>query len=130
SRSCPWLPRVRRRWLRQRRRRRHRARSPAGRPASSHRARADADVAGAFPYGTVWSGRYGTVWKPGWWGARPMNAELTIAGLGCAALATGHGVIGRWVLSGLRSYRLPATPFGPPSVTAGMVRFTWHIVTV
>jgi hypothetical protein len=59
-----------------------------------------------------------------------MNAELTIAGLGCAALAAGHGIIGRWVLSGLRSYRLPATPFGPPPVTAGMVRFTWHIVTV
>jgi hypothetical protein len=59
-----------------------------------------------------------------------MNAELTIAGLGCAALAAGHGIIGRWVLSGLGSHRLPATPFGPPPVTAGMVRFTWHIVTV
>jgi len=59
-----------------------------------------------------------------------MNVELTIAGLGCLALAAGHGVIGRWALSGLRSQRLSATPFGPPKVTAGMVRFTWHIVTV
>jgi hypothetical protein len=59
-----------------------------------------------------------------------MDAELTIAGLGCAALAAGHGFIGRSVLPGLRSRSLPATPFGPPPVTAGMVRFTWHIVTV
>ena len=59
-----------------------------------------------------------------------MNAELTIAGLGCAALAAGHAFIGSSVIPGLRSHRLPATPFGPPPVTAGMVRFTWHIVTV
>lgn len=25
---------------------------------------------------------------------------------------------------------MPSTPFGPPSMTLGMVRFTWHIVTV
>ena len=25
---------------------------------------------------------------------------------------------------------MPRTPFGPPSMTLGMVRFTWHIVTV
>ena len=59
-----------------------------------------------------------------------MNAELMIAGLGCAVLAAGHAFIGRSVLPGLRSYHLPATPFGPPPVTAGMLRFTWHIVTV
>jgi hypothetical protein len=59
-----------------------------------------------------------------------MNTELTIAGMGCAALAAGHAFIGRVVLPALRSRHLPATPFGPPPVTAGMVRFTWHIVTV
>jgi hypothetical protein len=59
-----------------------------------------------------------------------MNTELTIAELGCAALAAGHAFIGRVVLPALRSRHLPATPFGPPPVTAGMVRFTWHIVTV
>jgi len=59
-----------------------------------------------------------------------MTTELTIAGLGCAALAAGHAFIGRSALPGLRSRHLPATPFGPPPVTAGMVRFTWHIVTV
>jgi len=59
-----------------------------------------------------------------------MNAELTIAGLSCAALAVGHATAGRWVLPGLTKERLPGTPFGPPSMTVGMVRFTWHIVTV
>ena len=59
-----------------------------------------------------------------------MNAELTIAALTCAALAAGHATAGRWVLPGLAKERLPGTPFGPPSVSVGMVRFTWHIVTV
>jgi hypothetical protein len=63
-------------------------------------------------------------------GAGRMNAELTIAGTGCAALAAGHAMIGRFVLPALRSHHLPATPFGPPPVTVGMLRFTWHIVTV
>jgi hypothetical protein len=60
-----------------------------------------------------------------------MNAELTIAGLGCFLLAFGHGAIGlRWVLPNLTKDRLPNTPFGSPAMTLGMVRFTWHIVTV
>ena len=59
-----------------------------------------------------------------------MNVELTIAGLSCATLALGHWFVGRRVLPGLRSERMPSSPFGPPSMTLGMVRFTWHIVTV
>ncbi len=59
-----------------------------------------------------------------------MNVELEIAGLGCLALALGHATIGlRWVLPVLTKERLPSTPIGPPSMTIGMLRFTWHVVT-
>ena len=60
-----------------------------------------------------------------------MNVELAIAGLGCFVLAFGHTTIGlRWVLPNLTPGRLPSTPFGSPSVTLSMVRFTWHVVGV
>jgi hypothetical protein len=60
-----------------------------------------------------------------------MKVELTIAGLGWFILAFGHTTIGlRWVLPNLTKGRLPSTPFGPPSMTLSMVRFTWHIVSV
>jgi len=60
-----------------------------------------------------------------------MNVELAIAAVSCAALALGHATLGlRWVLPNLTKGSLPSTPFGPPSMTLGMVRFTWHIVTV
>jgi hypothetical protein len=60
-----------------------------------------------------------------------MNVELAIVGLGCFVLAFGHTTVGlRWVLPNLTGGRLPSTPFGPPSMTLGMVRFTWHIVSV
>jgi hypothetical protein len=59
-----------------------------------------------------------------------MSVELTIAGLSCAVLAVGHWLVGRYVLPSLRAERMPSSPFGPPSMTLGMVRFTWHIVTV
>jgi hypothetical protein len=60
-----------------------------------------------------------------------MNVELPIAGVSCFVLALGHMTVGlRWVLPNLTRERLPSTPFGPPSMTLGMVRFTWHIVTV
>jgi hypothetical protein len=60
-----------------------------------------------------------------------MNVELLIAGLACLVLAFGHTTIGvRWVLPNLTKGRLPSTPFGPPSMTLGMVRFTWHVVSV
>src|SRR5215472_5799814 len=60
-----------------------------------------------------------------------MNVELAVAGLGCFVLALGHTTIGfRWVLPNLTTGHLPSTPFGPPSMTLGMVRFTWHVVSV
>jgi hypothetical protein len=60
-----------------------------------------------------------------------MNLELAIAGLGCFALAFGHTTIGlRWVLPNLTKGCLPSTPFGPPAMTLGMVRFTWQVVSV
>ena len=60
-----------------------------------------------------------------------MNVELAVAGLGWFALAFGHATIGlRWVLPNLTKGSLPGTPFGPPSMTLSMVRFTWHVVSI
>jgi hypothetical protein len=60
-----------------------------------------------------------------------MNGALAIAGLGCFVLAFGHTTIGqRWVLPNLTKERLPSTPVGSPATTLGMVRFTWHVVSV
>jgi hypothetical protein len=60
-----------------------------------------------------------------------MNVALAIAGLGWFVLAFGHTTIGlRWVLPHLTKGRLPSTPVGPPSMTLGMVRFTWQFVSV
>jgi len=59
-----------------------------------------------------------------------MKIELTIAALGCLVLAFGHATIGlRWVLPSLTNGRVPSTPVGPPSMTVGMLRFTWHVVS-
>ena len=60
-----------------------------------------------------------------------MDAELLIAGLCCFLLAFGHGTIGlRWILPSLSAGGLPGTPVGPPRLTLGMLRFTWHVVTL
>lgn len=60
-----------------------------------------------------------------------MKFELTIAALGWFLLALGHTTIGvRWVLPKLEEARLPGTPFGPPSMTLNMLRFTWHVVSL
>ena len=60
-----------------------------------------------------------------------MNLELVIAGLSCFVLAFGHATLGlRWILPNLTKERLPSTPVGPPSMTLGMVRFTWYVVSV
>jgi tRNA uracil 4-sulfurtransferase len=60
-----------------------------------------------------------------------MDVALAIAGLICLALGFGHATLGLvWVLPGLTEKHLPRTPFGPPSMTEGMLRVTWHIVTV
>ena len=60
-----------------------------------------------------------------------MDVALAVVALGWFVLASGHTTIGlRWVLPSLTKERLPSTPFGPPSMTLSMVRFTWHIVSV
>jgi uncharacterized membrane protein YfcA len=60
-----------------------------------------------------------------------MDVALAIAALGWFVLAFGHATVGlRWVLPNLTKEHLPGTPFGPPSMTLSMVRFTWHIVSV
>jgi hypothetical protein len=60
-----------------------------------------------------------------------MNIELAIAALGCFVLAFGHTMIGlRWLLPNLTKEGLPRTPVGPPSMTLGMLRFTWWVVSV
>ena len=59
-----------------------------------------------------------------------MNLELGVAGLICVLLALGHTTIGVvWVLPSLTEENLPRTPFGPSSMTLGMIRVTWFIVT-
>jgi hypothetical protein len=61
----------------------------------------------------------------------PMKVELAIAGVCCFVLAFGHSAIGlRWILPELAHRDLPGTPFGSPRLTLGMLRFTWHVVTL
>ena len=60
-----------------------------------------------------------------------MRLELAIAAAACFLLAVGHTAIGvRWVLRDLTEERLPGTPFGPPSMTLTMLRFTWEVVSL
>lgn len=60
-----------------------------------------------------------------------MNVQLGIAGAIGVVLAIGHATIGLVsVLPRLTEDGLPATPFGPPSTTLGLIRITWHIVTI
>lgn len=60
-----------------------------------------------------------------------MDVGLGIAGLLCVVLAFGHLTIGVvWVLPSLTKDRLPRTPFGPPSMSLGMLRVTWYVVTI
>lgn len=60
-----------------------------------------------------------------------MDVGLAVAGLICVGMAFGHAAIGLlWVLPGLEDEHLPSTPFGPRSLTEGMVRVTWHVVTI
>jgi hypothetical protein len=60
-----------------------------------------------------------------------MNLELAIAALGWFVLAVGHTTLGlRWVLPSLTKEGLPSTPVGSRSMTLGMLRFTWNIVSV
>ena len=56
---------------------------------------------------------------------------LGLAGVLSVLLALGHMSIGlSWVLPRLAEERLPSTRFGPPATTLGLIRVTWHIVTL
>lgn len=60
-----------------------------------------------------------------------MDIPLTIAGAACLAMAVGHSAIGhKWVLPRLTADVVPATPFGPSQLTVGLLRVTWHIVSL
>jgi hypothetical protein len=60
-----------------------------------------------------------------------VNAGLGIAGVLCVALALGHETVGQvWVLPAFSKERLSGTRLGPSSMTEGMLRVTWHIVTI
>ena len=60
-----------------------------------------------------------------------MDAGLGAAGIICIAVALGHATVGlRWVLPRLSVDRLPDTGLGPATMTAGMIRVTWHVVTI
>jgi len=60
-----------------------------------------------------------------------MDVGLASAGVLCVALGLGHNTLGLiWVLPSLGRDQLPATPFGPASLTESMLRVTWFIVTV
>ena len=60
-----------------------------------------------------------------------MNVGLAIARVLCVALALGHETMGRvWVLPTFSKERPSSTRLGPSSMTEGMLRVTWHIVTI
>jgi len=60
-----------------------------------------------------------------------MNVALGIAALACLCLAVGHTALGlRAVLPALTKERLTSPPLGPQAMTVGMIRVTWHLVTV
>lgn len=60
-----------------------------------------------------------------------MSISLLVAGLACVGMTVGHSAIGHlWVLPHLTTDRVAATPFGPPRLTVGLLRITWHIVSL
>lgn len=60
-----------------------------------------------------------------------METELLIVGLIFFATAFGHAAVGlRWVLRDVAKQPLSGTPFGPTAMTHGMLRVTWHLVTL
>ena len=59
-----------------------------------------------------------------------MDVALTVAGAACVGMAFGHEGVGRWVLPRLDEGRVDATPVGASATTVGMIRVTWHVVTL
>ena len=58
-----------------------------------------------------------------------MNVGLVIAGSLCFVLAAGHTFVGRVVLDRLPRNFQP-TRFGDGAYTRGLVRFTWHALSL
>ncbi len=58
-----------------------------------------------------------------------MNVGLVVAGSLCLVLAAGHTLTGRLVLDRLPRNFLP-TRFGDGAYTRGLVRFTWHALSL
>lgn len=58
-----------------------------------------------------------------------MNVGLVIAGSLCFVLAAGHTFVGRLVLDRLPRNFQP-TRFGNGAYTRGLVRFTWHALSL
>lgn len=60
-----------------------------------------------------------------------MDAALTLAGTSCLVLGCGHATVGLvWVLPAASEVRVGPTPLGPPLMTEGLLRVTWHFVTI
>ena|ERR671914_212151 len=60
-----------------------------------------------------------------------MKLELVVGGITFIVAALGHETVSLvWILPGLTAERVDPTPFGPASMTAGMIRFTFHVVTL
>jgi hypothetical protein len=58
-----------------------------------------------------------------------VNLQLFLAGATCLTLALGHALTGRAVLTALPR-TLPSTRFGDGAYTRGLLRFTWHALTL
>ena len=60
-----------------------------------------------------------------------MDVGLGVAGAASVALAVGHEAVGLTaVLRPVTEERVSPTVFGPASLTAAMIRVTWHLVGV
>jgi hypothetical protein len=60
-----------------------------------------------------------------------MNVGLLVAGIIAFVCAAGHATVGlRWVLPIAARQPYDATPVGPAEMTHGMLRVSWHLVTV
>lgn len=60
-----------------------------------------------------------------------MNTELLIAGVSSFVLAVGHAATGmRSVLPNLKKQRSSNQAQGLSATTVGMLRFSWHVVTL
>jgi hypothetical protein len=60
-----------------------------------------------------------------------MDVGLGVAGVVSVVLAAGHEAVGLFAVLPMQTEeRVSETPFGPASLTAAMLRVTWHLVGV